>query len=298
MSSSLPLVSIITGYYNRKDNLLESIQSVLDQDYPNFEYIVFDDCSTDGTFELLQQFKGNPLLTIIRNETNMGLTKGLIHAISRSKGKYIAIHGAGDISFKERIKEQVGLLENNSEIGIVGCVLEDVYDGETHLFSPVRDDGQFYFSHGEVMYRKSLYYKVGGYNALFKYGQFTMLKWDMMKLAKASYVDKVLYRRIHFNNGVTRNDKKKIEQVISYTIGKNASNKGFLNIDMSAIIIYVSFQHIHILKPKTEDERRFMNHAYNKGFHYVLLYYLFRIKIIPSFLLSKFGSLMRKIKRI
>ncbi len=291
--SSYPLVSVITGYYNRKENLAESIQSVLNQDYPNFEFIVFDDCSTDGTKELLQHFKGkDERFYLIEHEQNIGFTKGIIQAISFAKGKYIAIHGAGDISFPLRIRKQVELLESNPTIGIAGCLIEDIYDGDTHLYTPLTKNGDYNFSQGEVMYRKSLYYQVGGYNALFKYGQFTMLKLDLIKISKAAYIEEVLYKRIHYSNGVTRNNKRKLEQIISYTIGKNISKYGFLRMNTAIIIVGVTLRQIDLLKPGSMDEVTFLHHINWKMPIVAILYKLYRMKALPTFVLRKYGSLL------
>src|SRR5690554_1448439 len=159
-----PLVSIITGYFNRKENLKESIQSVLDQDYLNFEFIIFDDCSTDGTFEMINSFNDSRL-RIIKHETNIGFTKGIIAAIAEGKGEFIAIHGAGDISYPGRIRKQVEFLQSNPEVSLVGCLLEDVSKAGSVIHSPAQDGGTFHFTQGEVMYRRNQYYQVGGYNS-------------------------------------------------------------------------------------------------------------------------------------
>lgn len=295
-----PLVSIITGYYNRKENLSESINSILNQTYPNFEFIVFDDCSTDGTFDLLSQFAGHPKMKLVRHDVNIGLTKGLIKAIALAQGKYIAIHGAGDISYENRIAEQVKILEKDSNLGIVGCLMEDVYQGITEVVSPEPSalGSSFRFSHGEVMYRRDLYYQVGGYNSLFRTGQFTMLKFEMMKHTKAGYVDEVLYRRIHFKNGVTKNKDKRLEQLLNIQLGINISKHGLWDIDLSSLVIAFSFQNISLVKKGSEDEKRLRRHLKYKGIHYSLIYHIYRMGLIPSILIKKHGSLIRKIKHI
>ncbi|SIR10400.1 glycosyltransferase family 2 protein [Pontibacter lucknowensis] len=206
-----PLVSIVTGYYNRKENLISSIESILNQDYEHFEYIIFDDFSDDGTYEMLAEFK-DPRLKLIRHSENLGFTKGIIQAISKCNGEYIAIHGAGDVSLPRRITLQVEMLQNNPRLGIVGCLVEDIHQGKSKIHSPVINGKSNFFTQGEVMYLKSLYYKVGGYNSFFKYGQFTHLKTEFCKIADTGYVDEVLYKRIHYKNGVTNNNDKRFEQ--------------------------------------------------------------------------------------
>lgn len=292
-----PLVSIITGYYNRKDNLKESVTSVLEQSYANFEYIVFDDCSTDGTRELLETFD-DPRFTLIKHTQNMGFTKGLIHAISKAKGEFIALHGAGDISHKERISSQVNVLLNDKDVGIVGCLVEDVTAVGVEIQSPVvKDDrSNFDFSHGEVMYRSSLYYLAGGYNTLFNYGQFTMLKMEILKLSKGAFVNEVLYRRINYSNGVSKNISKIIEQKISISLGLNLSRQGIWGVDISTIVVAFSLLNIRYLKPKSTDEKRFLLHARRKGMHFVVLYYLYKKKLIPARVMEGIVPFFKKIK--
>lgn len=295
-NESLPLVSVITGYYNRKENLVNSIQSVLNQDYENFEYIIFDDCSTDGTRELIEKFE-DPRLLFIKHPKNIGFTKGIIHAIAHAKGEFIAIHGAGDISYKERIKKQVEMLVHNPDLGIVGCFIEDLlFNGqEVEIVSPIPklSDGNYNFSHGEVMYRKSLYYEAGGYNSLFRFGQFTMLKLEITKLSGAGCIQEVLYKRIHFANGVTKNDKRKIEQVVSYTLGKNISKYGLANVDVSAIVVAISLQNAEILKRNLTDKKNFFKQAKWRWPIPTLLVRLHLLGLVGSNLLRKYGSFIR-----
>lgn len=291
MREKNPLVSIICGYYNRKENLVNSIQSVLDQSYGNFEVIVFDDCSNDGTRELLETFNDSRLV-LLKHEMNIGFTKGIIHAISHAKGEYIAIHGAGDISLRERIEKQVELLELDNSIGIVGCLIEESSKEGTRITTPFRNGRSDYFTHGEVMYRRNLYYMAGGYNPLLKYGQFSPLKAEILKLSKAGYVDEVLYKRIHFDNGVSKNNSKRIEQEIFYTWGTMASDKGVLGVNLSDIVTDISLRRIALLKPGSQDEKNFILHARSR--FVLILYYLYKRKILPGTVLSKYGSFIRK----
>lgn len=280
--SRLPLVSVITGYYNRKENLLESVQSILDQTYLNLEYIIFDDCSTDGTYELLKEFK-TPKLVLIRHEVNIGFTKGMISAISRSKGDLIAIHGAGDFSFKERISKQVDVLINKPEVGIVGCLLENVSNEGTIIHSPNSDGLNHNFTQGEVIYRKSLYDRVGGYNSLFKYGQFTILKREILKLSSPDFVNEVLYRRIHYPNGVTENKSKIIEQRIYIRIGSEISEtENIFTLDMSNIVITTCLNYILLLKKESKDEKLFLFHIKKRSHLITLLYKFYRWNLLPA----------------
>lgn len=215
-----PLVSIITGYYNRKENLRESVQSVLDQDYPNFEYIIFDDCSTDGTRELLEEFN-DPRLKLFRHKRNLGFVKGLIAAIHRTNGKYIALHGAGDVSLRHRISRQVELIEKTAA-GMVGCTFEDIYPDKKIVRETYEN---FRFSQGEILFDKEIYLETGGYNKLLYYGQFTQLKKEFQLISKLDSVIELSYRRINYSNGTNANSRKMFAQRFFVKSGKHFSTE-------------------------------------------------------------------------
>ncbi|MDZ7835005.1 MAG: glycosyltransferase family 2 protein [Alkalibacterium sp.] len=113
------LVSIVTVYYNRENQVKESIESLLNQTYQNIEIIAVDDGSTDNTYKLLSSYKDSRLKVI--RHTNSGFVKSIRKAIEHSNGDIIAVHGSGDISFLNRIEKQVSVLKNNSRIGVVSC---------------------------------------------------------------------------------------------------------------------------------------------------------------------------------
>jgi glycosyltransferase involved in cell wall biosynthesis len=293
MEANTPLVSIITGYYNRKENLEQCIQSVLDQTYGNFEYIIFDDCSTDGTSELIAKFS-DPRLRVIRHEKNMGFTRGIISAIGQSNGDLIAIHGAGDVSFPERIAKQVALLLSDDEIGIVGCLLEDVSNEGTVIHSPVYGDHTSHFTQGEVMYRKSLYYQIGGYNSIFTYGQFTNLKLEMLKISRPDYVNEVLYRRIHFENGVTKNPLKRIEQKFYMELGVRLAQEGnIIKIDTSKVYVKACLTYFSLLKENTPQYDLFMFHLKNNSRAF-RIFKIYKFSLLPK---ETMLNLLKKIYR-
>ena len=218
-----PLVTVVTGYYNRKDNVVESVGSILNQSYENIEYIIFDDCSTDGTREALEQME-DERIRLILHEHNRGFTNGLINAINKARGKYIAVNDAGDLSMKDRIKNQVRELENDEGIGVVGCLIEN-YDYESgkveniaghpgRLSDPMGLSKKNIFTHGEVMFRKSIYDKVGGYDSFFKFAQDFDLWSRMVRECDLYVIDEVLYRRCKFNDSVSVDYFKRLQQSI------------------------------------------------------------------------------------
>lgn len=117
-----PLVSIIMGVYNGQDTLEDSINSILSQSYDNWEFIICDDCSTDHTWKILQEFhEQDSRIVIIHNTQNKRLAASLNECLKIARGKYIARMDADDISLPQRLEKQIHFLESNPEYDVVGC---------------------------------------------------------------------------------------------------------------------------------------------------------------------------------
>lgn len=114
------LVTVLMSVYNEEKNIDESIQSILAQTYTNFEFIIFDDASTDSTVEKILKYEDKRIL-LIQNETNYGLTKNLNRGLKIAKGKYILRMDGDDISLPNRFEKQVEFMENHPEIALSGC---------------------------------------------------------------------------------------------------------------------------------------------------------------------------------
>ncbi|MCY1648415.1 glycosyltransferase [Caulobacter sp. SL161] len=215
----LPRVTVITGYYNRGALLDRTLQSLLDQTYPNLEIIVFDDCSPDDTAERLKTYaaRNDPRLKIIQHETNMGFTRGMINAISQASGEYIAVQGSGDVSTPDRIAEQAAVLNSRPEVGVVGSHYDNIVEqaGIARTRTPNANSMSLdrlvlgnVFSHGEVMFRRSAYDKAGGYRPEFKYCQDYDLWLRMIKVCEFYTVPRVLYNRYVQFSGVSYDPEK------------------------------------------------------------------------------------------
>jgi glycosyltransferase involved in cell wall biosynthesis len=119
-----PLVSIIMSVYRVDAKFLEdSVQSILDQTYKYFEFIVIIDGAEKYITELLQAYS-DKRIKLFSNNTNIGLTKSLNLALQKCKGKYIARMDADDVSLPSRIEKQVECFEANSFVNVLGCNVE------------------------------------------------------------------------------------------------------------------------------------------------------------------------------
>lgn len=170
----MPRVSIIMATYNCKDTLKNSIDSILLQTYTDWEFIICDDCSSDGSYNLLMEYKKrySDKFIILRNEINSKLAFSLNRCLEVSKGEYIARMDGDDVSAPERLQRQVDFLDKNPEYSVVGTAMS-AFEQDEHQIkntryikeTPSKNDllsGPCFF-HATIMMRKQAYDLVGGY---------------------------------------------------------------------------------------------------------------------------------------
>lgn len=115
----MPKITVLLPVFNTKDFVAESIQSILNQTERDFELIVIDDCSTDGTIEIVESFQ-DPRIVLHKKKTNTGYTESLNWGIEKASGKYIARMDADDVSLPNRFEKQLKFLMFNPDISICG----------------------------------------------------------------------------------------------------------------------------------------------------------------------------------
>ena len=121
MKTTDDLVSVIIPTYNVALFIEEAIQSILNQTYTNLEIIIVDDCSTDGTYEILENIsKVDKRIRLFRNSQNLKIAETLNFGLCKATGNYIARMDGDDISLPNRIEKQVEFLKFNKEIDLVG----------------------------------------------------------------------------------------------------------------------------------------------------------------------------------
>jgi glycosyltransferase involved in cell wall biosynthesis len=117
---SSPLVSIGLPAWNCERTLAAAIRSILGQRHENWELLLMEDGSNDGTLEVARQF-GDPRISICTDGRHKGLVARLNEAVARSRGKYFARMDADDVTYPERLRKQVEYLEEHPEVDLVGA---------------------------------------------------------------------------------------------------------------------------------------------------------------------------------
>jgi len=109
-----PLVSVIIPAYNAENYVLESIHSILNQTYQNFECIIIDDASTDNTVHIITAIQDARII-LIKKPVNTGYTKSLNIGLQKANGIYVARMDADDFSYPERFSRQVAFMEEHTD---------------------------------------------------------------------------------------------------------------------------------------------------------------------------------------
>lgn len=168
--------------YNGERFLVPAIESILDQTFTDFEFLVLDDGSTDGTPHILGEYaaRDSRIRPIIRE--NRGLVASLNELLHASRAPIVARMDADDISQPQRFARQVEFLREHPDYGVVGSWSEDigvrgeplVRGGEDHPLTHegvlrAIEQGEQLICHPAAMYRRDIVLSVGGYHAAFRH---------------------------------------------------------------------------------------------------------------------------------
>lgn len=210
---NLPKVSVTMPVYNGEKFIAEAIESILNQTYSNFEFIIIDDGSTDSTKIEIDKYK-DKRITLITNKINKGIVYSLNNAIKISRGIYIARMDADDLSHPKRLEKQINFLEKNSNYGLLGTSFavmnskRDIvslqpaiaYDDDLRKYLLIKNP----FAHGSVMIRKSILIKNNlFYNSRAKFYEDYELWTQVSKFTKIANLQEVLYVWMRNPSGIT-----------------------------------------------------------------------------------------------
>lgn len=130
MEDQLPQVSVLMPNYNGKRYVQKAIESILKQSYRNFEFVIVDDCSTDGSWEIINQYaKLDQRIVPVRNERNIGVAATLNHGLRFCKGKWVARMDSDDISEPNRLKIQLSRLKEEQG-DVCACDIKIIDDSD------------------------------------------------------------------------------------------------------------------------------------------------------------------------
>lgn len=199
-----PKVSVIMPVYNAEFYLSEAIDSILNQSFKDFEFIIIDDGSVDKSLTIIKSYK-DARIKIVTNEQNMGIVDSLNKALNISKGTYIARMDADDVCHKDRLLIQVRFMDNNQDIGCCGSFIQILNTNKIvkHEPNPDKLHSKLLFesdiSHPAAMIRKSVLIENNiKYNRFYEHAEDYRLWCEIAAKSKVANIDKVLlYYRLH-----------------------------------------------------------------------------------------------------
>ncbi|MEO5377937.1 MAG: glycosyltransferase [Magnetococcus sp. DMHC-6] len=208
MMNAFP-VTVLTSVFNGAVYLDAAIASILAQSFTNFEFILIDDASTDATPHMLAKWaRRDARIVLVRNDSNMGLTRSLNKGLLLARGEWIARQDADDISMPQRLEKQLAFLANHPEVGILGTgiiVIDNQGNKEqksyinptnhTAICWRLLSDNPFF--HTSVIFRRELVLECP-YDITWRFGQDFDLWRRLLQRTKGANLPKPLvYYRCH-----------------------------------------------------------------------------------------------------
>lgn len=215
-----PAISVIMPVYNAGKYVEEAIQSILDQSFSDFEFIIINDGSTDNSLSAIKSFKDNRIRIIV-NKTNIGNYPSRNKGMSMASGKYICVMDADDVSFRERLETQFGFMETHHEVGLAGSgfrhyrIETDIYREENYERIKVLLFRNICFIHPTIIMRHEFMQKFNlRYDERFLYAADYDLIVRAARFFPVTNITKILhYYRIHGNQISSAHSQKQSEYV-------------------------------------------------------------------------------------
>ena len=133
--STTPKITVLLPVYNCELYVRTAIESILNQTFTDFEFLIIDDASTDKTLAVLKKIKDSRI-QLIEKPVNSGYTNSLNYGLQMAKGKYIARMDGDDISHPERFAKQIVYLEAHPEVVVCGTTYKIVGNDKQKIMNP------------------------------------------------------------------------------------------------------------------------------------------------------------------
>lgn len=218
MTKRKPLVSVIMATYNDEDFVEESIQSVLTQDFDDFEFIIINDGSTDKTPHILKKIASQDKRIRLVNQKNQGLVKSLNRALFMAEGEYIARIDGDDQWLPGKLSSQMNYLQKNPKTVIISGAREEfdlnsipfnfVFTSHTHeqIMRTVTISNPF--THSSVVFKKNIALQCGGYPDMCPVEDYALFS-QMLDYGQAYIVPYPIIRYRSNPNGISQKNHHK-----------------------------------------------------------------------------------------
>jgi glycosyltransferase involved in cell wall biosynthesis len=263
VESSSPRVSILMPVFNAGKFINKAVASILNQTLQDFQLIIIDDASTDGTYELIQAFSDSRI-QLVRKTKNTGYVDSLNMGLALTTGKYIARMDGDDISLPHRLEKQIDILESDESLGICGSNYQ-VIDEEGTLNPQKNWPGNSLPAFWELLWENPIAHPtvVMRTEVLRQYGfQYNTEKhpaedydlWCRMSLVTKIYrMDEVLlYYRVHSNSQFQKNKEAAFRNGLAslQALGIQLLGHPFPDMHIQQTIFKILLKNKEIIDPK------------------------------------------------
>lgn len=205
----MELISVLMPVYNVASYVSEAIESILKQTYTNFEFIIIDDCSTDGTFAICEGYaRKDNRIVLLHNEQNLKIEDSLNRGLAHCHGKFVIRMDGDDVSLPDRLEKLKCFLDEHKEISLVGTSVENIdSNGNSLGYTIYPDDWSFILKTctlkiplGHIwMTYKSVYDDLKGYRKLFGTEDWDFLLRFMSKGYKCTNISDYFGNKMRLN---------------------------------------------------------------------------------------------------
>jgi glycosyltransferase involved in cell wall biosynthesis len=221
-----PRLSVAMSVHNGVPYVGAAVESIIAQSFRDFEFLILDDGSTDGSGDALRRIASGDLRVRVLQQSREGLTRALIRGCAEARAELIARHDCGDRSHRSRLEKQRALFDDR-DVVLASCFVrtfapggELLYtteaDGEAIRRSLLADDVDHIRAlphHGSAMFRRDAYEAAGGYRPQFYFAQDVDLWMRMARIGKIAVVSGVLYDATISTSAIS--SRNRAEQIAS-----------------------------------------------------------------------------------
>jgi glycosyltransferase involved in cell wall biosynthesis len=204
----IPKVSVLMTVYNGERHLRECMDSVLNQTFKEFEFLIIDDMSQDASLDIIKSYDDNRI-HIMENKENLGQIRSLNIGLNYAQGEYIVRMDQDDVMMKDRLKIQSCFLERRRDIAVAGTWCEAIdekgYTFDRSYFPTTNGEiigtilfGGYCLLHPSVIFRKDAALEAGGYDESFSYAEdYNLWTRLLLKRYKIANIPKFLIKFRH-----------------------------------------------------------------------------------------------------
>lgn len=240
---TVPKVSVLMSVLNGEEFLVEAIDSILNQSFTNFEFVIIDNASTDTTAKIISAYDDSRIF-YLRNSKTLTLTQALNKGLAAAKGEYVARLDADDIAMPDRLQAQSNFLDIHPEVALVASAWTDFFGKNTshQIPGPIPPSDHHdlitalaesnVLAHSSLMFRRNAVCSVGGYPEEFAYAMEYALYFKLAAHYRLGSIPKALVAMRNHEGQVTNRTALRTEHLLEeYKIAAEATRSPALDTD-------------------------------------------------------------------